>query len=84
MCKRVGVDGLEDLVRVTLPPALSLSRATRLGPGLTESDALLRLRQIAEKNRICKNYLGMGYYPTRTPVSFLLISYPRLSYTEIC
>lgn len=31
------------------------------------SEALASLRLIADKNKVCKSFIGMGYYETTTP-----------------
>lgn len=63
--------GLEDLVDKTLPPAIRLKKPTNLGPAMTEHDALDRLKEIAKKNKVFRNFIGMGYHGTRTPAVIL-------------
>ncbi|KAJ8330202.1 glycine decarboxylase subunit P [Batrachochytrium dendrobatidis] len=67
MCKVVGVDSLEALVAKTVPENISIQNLTRLGPGLTESEALAEIKRIASKNKVMRSYIGMGYNGTITP-----------------
>lgn len=67
MCKTVGVDGLEDLVNKALPVSIHIQTPTRLGKALTESETLVRIKEIADKNKVFKSYLGLGYYNAITP-----------------
>jgi glycine dehydrogenase len=34
---------------------------------MTESEATAYLKSMADKNKVMKNYIGMGYYGTLTP-----------------
>ena len=34
---------------------------------MTEHDALAKLRGLADKIKVNKSYIGLGYYPTRLP-----------------
>ena len=62
---------LNDLVDKALPAAIRLKTPTTIGQALAEHEALDRLKEIASKNKLCKNYIGMGYHPTRTPAVIL-------------
>ncbi|KAH6564486.1 hypothetical protein BASA50_005985 [Batrachochytrium salamandrivorans] len=67
MCKVIGVDSLEALVAKTVPANIAIESPTRLGPGLTESEALLEIKHIASKNKVLRSYIGTGYTGTITP-----------------
>ncbi|CAM9243064.1 unnamed protein product [Sphacelaria rigidula] len=67
MMKDVGVKSLDDLVDRTVPHSIRLEKPLDLEEALSESEALAKLRAIADKNKVMKNFIGMGYYETTTP-----------------
>ncbi|KAG5190576.1 glycine dehydrogenase [Tribonema minus] len=67
MMKVVGVSSLDDLVDKTVPAAIRLSKPLTLDAPLSESEALAKLRAIADKNQVKKSFIGMGYSETVTP-----------------
>jgi glycine dehydrogenase len=67
MLQALGVSSLDELIDQTVPAAIRLKRPLDLPPALTESEYLRELKTIAVKNRIMRNYIGMGYYGTLTP-----------------
>src|SRR5689334_10130998 len=67
MLKTVGVASLDELIDQTVPPAIRLKRPLNLPEPLGESAALAELRGIANKNKVNRSFIGMGYYGTITP-----------------
>jgi glycine dehydrogenase len=67
MAKQTGVSSLDELIDKTVPADIRLQKPLELPDGLSENEYLNRLRHIARKNRICKSYIGMGYYGTILP-----------------
>ncbi|HYX25564.1 MAG TPA: hypothetical protein VFC23_15545, partial [Thermoanaerobaculia bacterium] len=71
MLRTLGVGSLEELVRETVPASIRRTAPLRLAglPGreLGERELLESLRRIAEKNRVFRSFLGMGYSGTLTP-----------------
>ena len=63
----VGVETLDELCAETVPAGIRLDRDLDLGGAPGEHDLLAELRQIANKNRVVRSYLGMGYYGCITP-----------------
>jgi len=63
----VGVRDLDELVQKTVPASIQLNRTMNLPAAATERAALDELRQIAQKNKVYRSYLGMGYHNTVTP-----------------
>ncbi|HEX6202624.1 MAG TPA: hypothetical protein VF100_06445, partial [Thermoanaerobaculia bacterium] len=71
----VGADSLAALVEEAVPRAIRLDGPLPLAPveGFTaerppgERELLARLREIAGRNRVCRSFLGLGYYDTVTP-----------------
>ena len=58
---------MEQLIDETLPETIRLKRPLELGEGLSETDALARLRAIASKNAVFISLIGTGYYDTILP-----------------
>src|ERR1700678_1487138 len=63
----IGVHSVEDLIRQTVPSSIQLDRPLRLGPPLTEIDAIAHLRSLASKNEVLTSLIGMGYHGTVLP-----------------
>jgi glycine dehydrogenase len=67
MAKQTGVSSLDELINKTIPEDIRLQKPLELPDGMSENDYFNRLRYLARKNRICKSYIGMGYYGTDLP-----------------
>src|SRR6266568_921174 len=63
----LGRDSLDALVEETIPAGIRLRRPLDLPAPLGESAALAELRKRAEKNRVFRSFLGMGYHGCLTP-----------------
>ncbi len=66
MLKEIGVNSLEQLIEETVPAGIRLSKELSW-PALAEHEFLQELRNIASKNKIFKNYIGLGYYGCHVP-----------------
>jgi glycine dehydrogenase len=55
------------LIDAVVPAAIRRRSSMHVGAPRTEGEALSALRRIAEKNTVCKSYIGQGYYETYTP-----------------
>jgi glycine dehydrogenase len=67
MVKQMGVSSLDELIDKTIPADIRLKKPLELPDGVSENEYINRLRNIARKNRICKSYIGLGYYGTFLP-----------------
>ena len=67
MLKVVGAGSLDQLIDETVPAAIRLQRPLNLPAPLSEFEYLNELRGIAEKNKLYRQFIGMGYYGTITP-----------------
>jgi glycine dehydrogenase len=67
MLKVIGAESLENLIDETIPSHIRSDKELSLDEPVTEYRYFENLRNIAVKNKIFKSYIGMGYYPTRTP-----------------
>jgi glycine dehydrogenase len=66
MLAEVGAASLDDLVAEVVPPEIR-SGPLQLAAALDEDEVLVRLEQIAARNRPMINMIGRGYYGTRVP-----------------
>jgi glycine dehydrogenase len=67
MLDELGIDSLADLVDKAVPKSIRWDGPLDLPAGLTETQALARLRAIAGRNTVLTSMIGMGYYGTITP-----------------
>jgi glycine dehydrogenase len=64
MLKSIGFDNFQGLVESTVPSNILTAKPLDLAPALTETEALESLEKMIAKNKVMKNYIGMGYYET--------------------
>ncbi|WP_028771465.1 aminomethyl-transferring glycine dehydrogenase [Shewanella waksmanii] len=67
MLNFVGAESLEDLTAQIVPEAIRLNRDLLVGDSVGEAEGLAYLRTVADKNKVNKSYIGMGYYGTEVP-----------------
>ena len=67
MLKSIGFDTMDALLESTVPPQIMTSKELDLDPPLSESEALAKVKYMAEKNKVMKSYIGTGYYDTQVP-----------------
>jgi len=67
MLATIGFESFDELVTSTVPPNILTSKPLDLEPAMTESEALARIKTMADKNKVMKSYIGMGYYDTQVP-----------------
>ncbi len=67
MLKYVGYSSLEDLMKNTVPEKILLKDDLNIDEPMSENDALKKLKSISKKNKIFRNFIGMGYYNSITP-----------------
>ena len=67
MTKLCGVNSIDELIDQTVPVNIRLENKLQLGEPLSESEFVKHLRDIADKNKVFKSYIGMGYYPSILP-----------------
>ncbi|MFC5848654.1 aminomethyl-transferring glycine dehydrogenase [Deinococcus petrolearius] len=63
----LGAASLDELTETTLPAAIGFGGELKVGGPVTEAQALADLRTVAQKNRVFRSYIGMGYSGTHTP-----------------
>lgn len=67
MLQTIGVGSLDELIKKTVPSAIRMERPLKLAPSMNEKDYLDLIKEISLKNKVCKNYIGQGYYDTIVP-----------------
>ena len=67
MLKVVGASSIDQLIEETVPPSIRLKKPLDLPAGLSEYDYLESLQLTANKNKVYRSFIGMGYYETITP-----------------
>jgi len=71
MLETMGLSSLEDLVEHAVPASIRGGRPLDLPGAISESEVLVELRELAERNRVFRSYLGLGYHGTVTPPPIL-------------
>ncbi len=67
MLDKVGAESLETLAAGTLPPDIQDDTPLDLPRALNEAETLQVLREIADRNQLRHNMIGLGYHETITP-----------------
>lgn len=67
MLQEIGCESLDQLVDETVPKSIRLDQPLKLPEPLSEYHFIREFRRLASKNKIFRNYIGMGYYETVTP-----------------
>src|SRR5512140_3468527 len=67
MLATIGVASLDALIDATVPESIRLRKPLALPAGLSEHEALGRLRAVAQHNQVFRSYLGYGYAGCLTP-----------------
>ncbi|MEC7264517.1 MAG: aminomethyl-transferring glycine dehydrogenase [Bacteroidota bacterium] len=65
--KTIGVESVEQLIYETIPDDIKLKQPLDLPAGISEHEFLSHLQELAQKNKIFKTYIGLGYHETLTP-----------------
>ena len=67
MLEVIGVASVDELLDQTVPESIRTREPLNLGASCTEKEGLAVLREIANKNKVNKSYIGQGYYDTIVP-----------------
>lgn len=68
MLKALGFSTLEQMADKVIPPHIrSQHDFAAVGPGVSEHGLLQQLKSMVAKNKVYKNFIGMGYHDTITP-----------------
>ncbi|MCI0651816.1 MAG: aminomethyl-transferring glycine dehydrogenase [Planctomycetes bacterium] len=67
MLAALGLRTLEDLTVKAIPESVRSDTPSRLAPSRTERAIAAELRAMSAQNKVCRSFIGMGYYDTFTP-----------------
>ncbi|MDX1688135.1 MAG: aminomethyl-transferring glycine dehydrogenase [Candidatus Promineifilaceae bacterium] len=67
MVKSVGFSSLDDLIDEAVPDVIRMEGTLDLPEPRSESEVLADLRALAEKNKVFRSFIGMGYYDCLVP-----------------
>ena len=71
MLASLGFDSLEGLSASVIPESIKGTSVLGLEDGLSEAQALAKIKAIASQNQLFKTYIGQGYYNCHTPSPIL-------------
>ena len=67
MLKTVGSESIDQLIYETIPDDIKLKQDLDLPEALSESQFLEHIQELANKNKVFKSYIGLGYHDSLTP-----------------
>ena len=67
MAQLLGFANVDALIDATVPEQIRRRESMKLPAAMTEQEALARLRGYAQRNRVQRSCIGMGYYDTFVP-----------------
>lgn len=67
MLAALQVESVDQLIDKTIPQGIRSQTTQSLDQAKTEHEALQEIKAIANKNKLYKSYLGMGYHDTHVP-----------------
>ncbi|MBL0315573.1 MAG: aminomethyl-transferring glycine dehydrogenase [Flavobacteriales bacterium] len=67
MLNSIGVTGIDQLIDQTVPSLIRNQKPLNVSDAMAEHDYLSMLRGKAAKNKVYRNYIGLGYNPTIVP-----------------
>src|ERR1700752_4807085 len=68
MLAKIGVSSVDELINQTVPEKIRLKHPLKVGAAMSEFQYTKHLRALAKKNKVLRNYIGLGYYGTIVPV----------------
>ncbi len=67
MLVELGLADLDELIDQVVPASIRSSEPLALPAGVSETEALARLRELADRNQVMTSLIGLGYSATITP-----------------
>ncbi len=67
MLEKIGASSLEELIDQTIPKSIQLEKSLDLPKAQSEAAFLKEFKALANKNKIFKSFIGLGYYDTIVP-----------------
>ena len=67
MLETCGLSSLSALTDAAIPDDIRVAQSLRLPASRSEQGLLAELKTLADKNRVYRSFIGMGYYNCITP-----------------
>lgn len=67
MFAKIGVNSIQELIEQTIPNSILNHAELNIDSALTEQETLSKIKELGQKNKVWKTYIGQGYHPTITP-----------------
>jgi glycine dehydrogenase len=67
MVTSIGLTSLDELIEKTIPDNIRLTTGLNLPDAMSEFEFMTHIQKLSNKNKIFKNYIGLGYHPTILP-----------------
>ncbi|MCB9426482.1 MAG: aminomethyl-transferring glycine dehydrogenase [Flavobacteriales bacterium] len=67
MLQTIGVDSLDQLIEETIPNDIRLKKDLDLGASMNEFEFLTYIKDLGNKNKVYKSYIGLGYHASVMP-----------------
>lgn len=67
MLTAIGINSVDELINETIPASIRLKKELNLPEGQNEYEYLGKLKELGQKNKMFRSYIGMGYYNTILP-----------------
>lgn len=67
MLDSIGAASLDELIDKTVPGSIRLKKSLQVGGPMSEYEYLTELKKTASLNKVCRSYIGQGYYNTIVP-----------------
>jgi len=67
MLNTIGVNSVNELIDQTIPTSIRLNEELDLPEGLSEQEFLIHIKELSQKNKQFKTYIGLGYHNTVLP-----------------
>ncbi len=71
MLKQIGINSLDALIDETIPQSIRLQQAFDNQSAIGEQQLLQQLQKLANRNKVFRSYIGLGFYDTITPAVIL-------------
>lgn len=67
MLKVIGVSSIDELLDQTIPEDIRIREDLKLPEPISEAEFLQKIKEIGEKNKLFRSFIGIGYYDTISP-----------------
>ena len=67
MLNALGVNSIKDLIYETIPNNILLKNKLKLDDAISENEFNILIRSLSKRNKLFKNYIGLGYHPSILP-----------------